>query len=204
MARNSKETFETHFLGVGLYNTKNGFNIGAVLRAAGCFDAAYVVVSGERFRDYKTDYRCTDTELMRKRAPLFLGVPSLVPFLPVDCEPVVFERCSNSVPLESFDHPRRAFYVFGPEDGSVPSDLFPNATRVHVKSNGSLNLGMCANIVLHDRFSRLQIDESNAFHCPECRSHHWKEMESPPIDDGMKYLHCNSCGYEGVESSWTL
>lgn len=202
MAYNKKETNETHFCGVGLHDTRNGFNIGAVLRAAGAFGASFIAVSGQRYKDFKSDYRCTDADLTRKQIPFFMGVPSLEPMLPVETQPVVVERIDGAVALDEFDHPRRAFYVFGPEDGAVPSDLFPDAPRVYVKSQSSLNLGMCVNIVLHDRYVRLQTAVEPGLVCPDCGSDFIKDAVNPPVSEEYKWLQCCACGSMGPHTKF--
>lgn len=197
MAHNSKETSDTHYFGVGIYQPKNGWNIGAVMRSAGCFGASFVVASGDRFKSHNADFRNMDTEMARKRIPLFLGVPSLYPFIPHDCEIVVLERNKESVSLPEFSHPRRSFYVFGPEDGEVPDDLFGGREKhsVHIPSSGSLNLGSAAYITMYDRIAKCGDYEVENLTCPVCHSTHVKNSIENEIDGTMIY-HCNSCGNE--------
>jgi tRNA(Leu) C34 or U34 (ribose-2'-O)-methylase TrmL len=197
MAYNKKETNATHFYGVGLHHARNGFNIGAVLRAAGAFGASFLAISGQRYKDFKSDYRCTDSDLARKQIPVYMGVDSLQPFVPVETQVVVIERLQDATALDEFEHPRRAFYVFGPEDGAVPSDLFPDAPRVYVKSQASLNLGMCANIVMHDRFTRLQTQVAPELVCPDCGSDFIKDALNPPVEEDHKWMQCCACGSMG-------
>ena len=43
------------FAAIGLYMPKNPFNVGGVLRAAQCYDAALVVTQGRRYKPMSTD-----------------------------------------------------------------------------------------------------------------------------------------------------
>jgi tRNA(Leu) C34 or U34 (ribose-2'-O)-methylase TrmL len=198
MAQNARETSETHYCGIGLCNPKNGFNIGGALRACGCLGGDFMVVSGSRFREFKSDFRNMDTEFARKRIPLFMGVDNLEAFLPYECTPVVLERVEGAVSLVDFDHPRRAFYVFGPEDGSVPSRTFPDAPRVYVPTHGSLNLASSVYLTLYDRIAksgRYVVDRES---CPECGSTHLASARELTETNEMIY-HCNGCGWEWVK-----
>ena len=52
-------------------------------------------------------------------------------------------------------HPERAMYVFGPEDGSLPSTLLERCDDVvFIPTKHCLNLSMAANIVLYDRMAK--------------------------------------------------
>ena len=203
MAHNHKETSKSHFCGVGLYDPKNGFNIGACIRALGCFGGSFLAIHGERYKEYKTDFRNTDPEGSRKQFPCFFGGDTpLESFVPYDCSVVVLERTEGATPLHEFEHPRRAFYVFGPEDGSVPKDIFPDAPRICIDTEGSLNLGVAVNLTLHDR--RVRGDFSTGIECPECKSELFKIIDKPAVDENIPYWHCISCGYEGLSTCWTI
>lgn len=179
MAHNHLETPKTHFCGVGLINTKNPFNMGAVMRACGCFGASFLVAEGTRFKESKADFRNMDVEQARKRIPCFIGVNSVMDFIPYDTELVVIERVSGAVSLPDFVHPRRAFYVFGPEDGAVHPDIVQKSKNiVYVPSDGSMNLGACAYTVLYDRISKSKMFEGNQPECPSCGNYFTKIVDT--------------------------
>ena len=203
MAHNQKETNDTHYFGVGLLNTLNGFNIGAVIRTVGNFNGSFMFVTGNRFNTTdprtghkKSDFRNTDTEQTRKKIPVFLGVPSVEPFIPHDCEVCVLERNFNSTNLVEFKHPRRCVYLFGPEDGSV-MDYSLTDKKVHsvyVPTHGSMNLAHCVTTVLYDRTCK-GIDVISERRCPKCGNEWYKSVSE-------NLLHCNGCGYEGQHVEW--
>lgn len=198
MAQNSKENNITHFCGVALENPLNGFNIGASIRACGCFDASFLVASGTRFKERVTDFRNLDTEMTRKKIPVFLGVDNLNQFIPFDTDLVFIERGESSIPLHEFKHPRRAIYFFGPEDGSVNENLVKEhhkSHKVHIDTLGSLNLSAAVYITLFDRYSKKSSFMVDANQCPRCSSQHLK-MDSEKLVNGNIAFHCNSCSYD--------
>lgn len=133
------------FAAIGLFHPKNGVNVGAVLRAAGVFDVAMVAVTGNRFKAYPTD-----TECVRRRMPL-LFVDDLRSVIPHDCVPIAIELIPGAKPLPTFPHPPRAFYVFGPEDGSLGQGVTSWCRDVLYIPAGCLNLAAAVNVVLYDR-----------------------------------------------------
>jgi len=105
------------YAGVGLFMPKNSINVGAVLRACGCYGASFLAVEGRRYRKAPTDTMCAV-----KRMPL-IQVDDLRTVVPYDCVPVAIELCDDARPIHELRHPERAFYVFGPEDGSLPPSV---------------------------------------------------------------------------------
>lgn len=203
MSHNKKETENTFFSGVGLYNPKNGFNIGGSIRAAAAFNSSFLVSSGVRHKEFKTDFRNMDADLGRKRIPCFIGVDSLLPFIPYDTVPVAIERSDDGVSLPNFQHPRRAFYIFGPEDGAISDDILNVCHhKVYIPSS-SLNLQVCVHLVLYDRFVKAEKSKEEAYpKCPDCGSDHCKIVENPPVFSDNGWMHCNACNFEGDTSTF--
>lgn len=130
---------------IGLFAPKNVLNVGSVLRAAGCFGAKLVAVEGERYR------RCaTDTAEQYRRIPVLNGeLHSLIPF---DCVPVAIDLLPEAQSLHAYTHPKRAFYIFGPEDGTLGNRITSWCRDVvYIPSRGCLNLAAAVNIVLYSR-----------------------------------------------------
>lgn len=137
------------YAAVGLHNPKRRENVGGVLRAAFCFGAALVAIAGHRYRK-----QSTDTADTYRHIPL-LQVDDLHTVIPYDCIPVAIERRSDAIPLPDYEHPERAFYIFGPEDGDLGPDVL-NWCRdlVYIPSNHSINLAAVVNVVLYDRTAK--------------------------------------------------
>lgn len=189
MAHNSLETNETHFCGIGLINPKNPFNIGSVIRSCGCFNASFLVAQGTRYKDFNADFRNMDVEQARKRIPCFIGVENILNYIPYDCELVAVERCTDAISLPEFSHPRRAFYVFGPEDGAIDDNILQMAKhKISIPSHGSMNLGACSYTVLYDRLSKAKSFEGNQPECPHCNNFFTKKAEN----NSWKCCACNN------------
>lgn len=131
---------------LALENVKNVLNVGSVLRAAGCFGAAMVVTSGRRYARTPTD-----TQKDYRRIPL-VQCDDLRLVIPFDCVPVAVDLIEGAVPLAQYKHPERAFYVFGPEDGTLSHSTVKWCRDVvYIPMSGCMNLGACTNVVLYDR-----------------------------------------------------
>ena len=137
------------FACVGLSHAKNPHNIGSVLRAAGCFDVALVAVQGHQYKRASTD-----TSNAYQNLP-FVQCDDLHAVIPYDCVPVAVELVDGATPLPDYVHPPRAFYVFGPEDGSLGKSVLRWCRDVvSIPTNGCLNLAAAVNVVLYDRATK--------------------------------------------------
>lgn len=140
---------ERGFSAIGLHQPKTPANIGGVLRAAGCYGASLVAISGCRYRAH-----CTDTQKMYRHIPLITG-DALHAMTPFDCVPVAIDLIEGARPLQEYVHPERAFYVFGPEDGTLgPSVIAWCRDVVYIPTRYCMNLAACVNVVLYDRMAK--------------------------------------------------
>lgn len=135
-------------IAVGLVNPKTPANFGAVLRAAHCFEAQMVVAQGQRLRIGKAP---TDVTKEWNNIPV-LQVDDLMEVIPYNAVPIAIELTENAKPLADFKHPKNAFYIFGPEDGSVPKHILERCAYVlYIPTKACLNLAATVNVVLYDR-----------------------------------------------------
>ncbi|MBY3789243.1 RNA methyltransferase [Photobacterium carnosum] len=146
---------------IGLSNPKSPTNIGAVLRAAGCYKADAVIYTGTRY-DKAAKFQ-TDTKKMAQTIPLS-GVESMLDDLPQDMKIVCVDFAEGATLLPYFQHPDKAIYIFGPEDGSISQDVANRADHVvYVPTVGCMNLAASVNVVLYDRLAKqeniIQSDE---------------------------------------------
>lgn len=110
-------------------------NVGSVLRAAFCYDAALVAIQGDRTQIKES----ADTPQAWQHIPVLRAVD-------------LVEGASS---LPDFEHPRRAFYVFGPEDGTLGRDVLAWCPqRVMVPTRMCMNLAATVNVVLYDRLAK--------------------------------------------------
>lgn len=136
------------FCAIGLVNPKTGPNIGAAARAVGVYGAALMVIEGDRFKRIPTD-----TMKAYRHTPVLHGnLRDLVPF---DCVPVGVDLVPRARSLVRYTHPERAFYIFGPEDGTLGAKHLDWCRDViYVPTNGCMNLAACVNVVLYDRMAK--------------------------------------------------
>jgi tRNA(Leu) C34 or U34 (ribose-2'-O)-methylase TrmL len=146
---------------IGLVNPKSATNVAVILRAAGCYGISSVYYTGERFARAK-EYN-QDTKGMRHKIPT-QQVECLLSAMPEGAIPVAVELAENATPLPEFTHPDNAFYIFGPEDGSIPKATVERCEHIiYIPTFSSMNLAATANVVLYDRLAKSDYPHSNAF-----------------------------------------
>ena len=137
---------------IGLINPKSPGNVGAVMRAAGCFRVDAVYYTGGRYnRAAKFNM---DTKNVRRHIPL-TGVANLLDHVPENMNIVCVEMVEGAAALPGYQHPEKAFYIFGPEDGTISQEIIDSADAVvYVPTAGCMNLAAAINVVLYDRLSK--------------------------------------------------
>lgn len=141
---------------IGLTNPKSPTNVGAVMRAAGCYKADGVFYTGQRYA--RAAKFATDTKNVSSKIPLF-AVDSfdrhVIEQQIKDVKLVCVDLVEGSEPLPNFNHPDNALYVFGPEDGSLSQHIVDQADFVvYVPTHGCMNLAATVNVVLYDRLAK--------------------------------------------------
>jgi tRNA(Leu) C34 or U34 (ribose-2'-O)-methylase TrmL len=139
-------------ISIGLSNPKSPTNVGAVMRAAGCYRASSVFYTGERYsRAAKFN---TDTKDARSNITL-TGVECLLENVPAGAKIVCIELVEGATSLPKFEHPENAFYIFGPEDSSLDQRVVDQADAVvYIPTVGCMNLAATVNVVLYDRLAK--------------------------------------------------
>jgi tRNA(Leu) C34 or U34 (ribose-2'-O)-methylase TrmL len=80
---------------------------------------------------------------------------SLHDVIPVDCVPVAVDLIDGAKSLVTYKHPERAFYIFGPEDGTLGKAVTDWCRDViYIPTNHCMNLAACVNVVLYDRMAK--------------------------------------------------
>ncbi|MFH5926413.1 RNA methyltransferase [Roseomonas xinghualingensis] len=138
------------YAAVGLHMPKRAENVGSALRAADCYGAAMVAISGRRYVR-----SAADTPKAWKHLPVLHDLQNLFDVVPYDAETVAVDLVEGAVPLPTFRHPERAFYVFGPEDGTLGKSVLARCSRrVMVPTRHCMNLAATVNVILYDRLSK--------------------------------------------------
>lgn len=133
---------------VGLDNPKFQTNIGSVLRAAFAFDVSMVAISNRRIKLKRTS---TDTSRAYRHIPV-ISIEDLHMIIPFDCVPVAVDLLPEAINLYNYEHPKRAFYIFGAEDATLGKRITEWCRDIiYVPTKTCLNLAACVNVVLYDR-----------------------------------------------------
>ena len=135
------------FASIGLVRPKHQVNIGSVIRAAYCYRAALLAIENPRAQVKQR----TDTQKAWRNLPILRG-SDLHDLIPYGAVPIAVDLVEDAEDLFSFEHPERAFYIFGPEDGTLgKKHLSWCSKRIMIPTAGCLNLAACVNVVLYDR-----------------------------------------------------
>lgn len=144
------------YAAIGLHRPKNPLNVGSALRAAHCYGAAMVATTGERYTRAPTD-----PAKAYRHIPLVHG-DDLHDMIPFDCIPVAVDLIDGARPLHTYTHPERAFYIFGPEDGTLGKPVTAWCRDViYVPTQFCMNLAATVNVVLYDRLAKSLKAERN-------------------------------------------
>jgi len=137
---------------IGLVNPKSPENVGMVMRAAGCYAANKVFYTGTRFDRARKFF--TDTKNAHEKIPL-QGIDDLLASIPQGAKIVGVELIEGATPLIHFQHPEQAYYIFGPEDGSLSQVILDSCNHVvYIPTIGCMNLAATVNVVLYDRLAK--------------------------------------------------
>ena len=140
---------------IGLSNPKSPTNVGAVMRAAGCFNASEVFYTGKRYARAARFH--TDTKNNSRHIPL-TAVESLLSCAPNNAKIICVELVEGATCLPDYIHPENAYYIFGPEDGSLRQDIINAADAVvYIPTVGCLNLAATVNVLLYDRAAKSSV-----------------------------------------------
>ena len=137
------------FAGIGLYHPKAQVNVGSALRAVKCYQADFLAVTGRRY-----EKSSSDVSNQWKHTPMF-QVDDLKSVIPYECVPVAVDFIEGAIPLNLYVHPERAFYIFGPGDGTLDDKVLSWCRDViYIPTNGCMNLAATVNVVLYDRLTK--------------------------------------------------
>lgn len=154
-------------IAIGLTNPKSPSNVGAVMRAAGCYGVDQVLYSGKRYAQaakFSGAKLNTDTKNARNIIPLlaiddFEQATQQLESLPKATKIICVDLVEGATPLPHFQHPEQALYIFGPEDGTISQAVINSADEVvYVPTVGCMNLAASVNVLLYDRLAKSLIN----------------------------------------------
>jgi tRNA(Leu) C34 or U34 (ribose-2'-O)-methylase TrmL len=136
---------ERGYAAVGLYTPIDEKNVGAAMRAVAVYEAKFLAITG------KCKTGATDTGAFYKHTPFF-RVEDLKGIIPYDCVPVAVDLVDEAENIIQYRHPERAFYIFGPENGTLGEKvLLWCRDRIQIPTKYCMNLAATVNVVLYDR-----------------------------------------------------
>ena len=140
------------YFGVGMYMPKTSENIGTLWRSAKNFGASFMFTVGTR----SFLKNAADTEQSWKDIPFYVYPTWEDVSIPTDCFLVGIEQCELSVELVTFEHPKRACYILGAEDGGLPKKIWSYCTGgiIQIPTPNCINVAVAGSIVLYDRVSK--------------------------------------------------
>ncbi|GAA5136736.1 RNA methyltransferase [Thalassotalea piscium] len=137
---------------IALTNPKSPTNVGAVIRAAGCYQANEIYYTGQRY-ERAAKYN-TDTKNANLHIPL-TAVSSILSIPLNSAKLVCVELVEGATALPEFNHPENAIYVFGAEDSTISQEVINKADHVvYIPTVGCMNLAATVNVVLYDRLAK--------------------------------------------------
>ena len=166
-----KEEQDKSHVSIALTNPKSPTNVGAVMRAAGCYQAAQVLYTGRRYEQaakYNKDTLKTDTKNAQEKIPLlavddFINIKDLLENIPSTAKVICVDLVEGATPLPHFIHPQHAVYIFGPEDGTIKQQVIDCADDVvYVPTVGCMNLAASVNVLLYDRLAKSVTDQASS------------------------------------------
>ena len=138
------------YCGIGAEGISKSANVGALLRTAHAFGAAFCFTVGAGF-DSRAG-RQSDTADTPTHVPLWRYADADAIALPRECVLVGVELLDDAIELPSFRHPLNAAYVLGPErSGLSPAVLARCRHVIRIPTRFALNLAIAGAIVLYDR-----------------------------------------------------
>jgi len=167
----TKEEHNRQHVTIALTNPKSPTNVGAVMRAAGCYQADQVLYTGRRYEQaakYNKDTLKTDTKNAQGKIPLlavddFISIKGLLENIPSTTKIICVDLVEGATPLPHFIHPQDAVYIFGPEDGTIKQQVIDYADDVvYIPTVGCMNLAASVNVLLYDRLAKSVTEQDSS------------------------------------------
>jgi tRNA G18 (ribose-2'-O)-methylase SpoU len=138
------------YFGIGVEGVSKSANVGALLRTAHAFGAAFCFTVGAGFDSRAA--RAADTSDTASHLPMWRFANLDAMLLPQKCALVGIELLEDATDLPSFRHPLNAAYVLGPERAGLSPEMLARCRHVvRIPTRFALNLAVAGALVLYDR-----------------------------------------------------
>lgn len=141
---------------IGLINPKSPDNVSSIMRAAGNYQVNNIFYTGRRYkRALQHQGRTVDLSRKVSNNVSVIGINCLLEAAEKGMTIVCVELAIDAIPLPEYQHPDNAFYILGPEDGSIEQEIIDKADAVvYIPTIGCMNLAATVNVLLYDRLAK--------------------------------------------------
>ncbi|HEX5958083.1 MAG TPA: RNA methyltransferase [Hyphomicrobiaceae bacterium] len=141
------------YFAIGAERISKALNLGNLMRSAHGFGASFTFTVGATYQALEAR---ADTSKGALHLPHYNWASPAELVLPAGCRLVGVELLDEAIELPSFQHPRCAAYVLGPERGSLSEGLVARCDYVvRIPTSFCVNLAMAGAIVMYDRVRSL-------------------------------------------------
>lgn len=138
------------YFGIGIYQVKTGPNVGVLWRGAYQLGASFIFTIGSRYKPQSSDVHMTWRQIPLFRYGTFEEMMGSSAY---SCQLVGVEM--DGEPLPAFEHPARAIYILGAEDGGLPKIVRAHCqatVSIPAVRRASYNVAQAGTLVMYDRF----------------------------------------------------
>ncbi len=138
------------YFAIGAEGISKPMNLGALMRTANAFGAAFVFSVKAEDRT-KIAYK-SDTSRTFKNLPYYQWESIEEMHFPKGIQLVGIELTEDAIELPEFRHPRMAAYVLGPERGNLSEAMVAKCDHVvKIPTKFCINVSLAGALVMYDR-----------------------------------------------------
>ncbi len=138
------------YFAIGAEGISKPMNLGALMRTANAFGAAFVFSVKAEDRT-KIAYK-SDTSRTFKTVPYYQWESAEEMIFPQGIQLVGVELTDDAVELPEFRHPRMAAYIMGPERGHLSPGMLARCDHViKIPTRFCINVSLAGALVMYDR-----------------------------------------------------
>lgn len=140
---------------IALHQLKYLDNLAQIRRVVSAYGGGEIYTTGSRIRSAHEICDRLPHELRMKAyddSPIFMQKIETFHLNSDGYTPIAIESVSGAQSLEYFEHPADPMYIFGPEDGSIPSSILRQCHAVvQIPTAHCINVSHAVATVLYDR-----------------------------------------------------
>lgn len=138
------------FFAIGVDNISKAQNVGNLLRTSYSFGASYFFTIAASYS--KRELRQSDTSAASGSLPMYEFKNADQMLIPRGATVVGVELTDDAIDLPSFQHPKQAVYILGPEGGNLSPDIVKRCDFIiKIPMRFCVNVGVAGAIVMYDR-----------------------------------------------------